>query len=184
MTETIADRYRRLADRLAGTVAEVDPHRWNDPSPCEDWTVLDVLRHLIETQGLVAGFVGRELRPGPAPGADPLGAWMSASGQVQEQLDDPQLAAETFDGVDGPMSFEEAVDKLLNFDLVVHRWDIGAAVDVPVEIEPVDLAWASAAVDAMGDDLRIEGVCGPALEAPADASPQTALLAHLGRKAW
>jgi hypothetical protein len=66
----------------------------------------------------------------------------------------------------------------------VHRWDIGAAVDVPVEIEPVDLAWVSAAVDAMGDDLRLEGVCGPPLEAPADSSPQTALLAHLGRKAW
>src|SRR5690606_32168502 len=140
--------------------AEVDPHRWNDPSPCEDWSALDVLRHVIETQGLVAGFVARELRPGPAAGADPLGAWVSASSQIQEQLDDPGAAAALFEGAEGPMSFETAVDQLRNLDLIVHRWDIGAAVDIAVEIEPIDLSWATAVVDRMGDDIRLEGVCG------------------------
>lgn len=184
MTETIADRYRRLADLMADTIAAVDPHRWNDQSPCEDWSALDVLRHVIETQGLVAGFVGREMAPGPFVGLDPLGAWISASDQIQAQLDDPALATEKFDGADGPMSFEAAVDNLLNLDLIVHRWDIGASVDIPVEIPPEDLAWASAAVEAMGEDIRIDGVCGPALDPPADASPQARLLAYLGRKAW
>ena len=63
MTETIAERYQRLSGLLADTLVDVDPHRWNDPSPCEGWSVLDVLRHLIETQGLVAGFMDRELGP-------------------------------------------------------------------------------------------------------------------------
>jgi uncharacterized protein (TIGR03086 family) len=184
MTETIADRYRRLALLMADTITAVDPHRWTDPSPCEDWSALDVLRHVIETQGLVAGFVGRELGPGPVVGLDPLGAWISASEQIQAQLDDPGQAKEQFDGMDGPMTFETAVDKLLNLDLVVHRWDIGTSVDIPVEIAPEDLSFVSAAVAAMGDDIRIEGVCGPALDPPDDASPQTRLLAHLGRKAW
>ncbi len=184
MIETIADRYRRLSEKMASTVAEVDQHRWNDPSPCDGWSALDVLRHVVETQGLVAGFVGRELRPGPQAGADPLGAWISACEQIQEQLDDGKLATETFDGVEGPMAFETAVDKLLNLDLIVHRWDIGASVDVPVDIGPLDIAWADAAVDAMGDDIRIEGVCGPALDPPPGAPPQVALLAKVGRKAW
>lgn len=184
MTETIAERYRRLSELLAETITAVDPHRWNDQSPCEDWSALDVLRHVIETQGLVAGFVGREIAPGPFVGLDPLGAWLSAKQQIQSQLDDPTRAGEQFDASDGPMSFETAVDKLLNLDLVVHRWDIGAAVDIPVEIPPEDLAWASAAIEAMGEDIRIEGVCGPALDPPADASPQARFLANLGRKAW
>ncbi|NLD78401.1 MAG: TIGR03086 family protein [Acidimicrobiales bacterium] len=184
MTETIADRYRRLAGLMANTVAAVDPHRWNDASPCLDWSALDVLRHVIETQGLVAGFVGRELAPGPIVGGDPLGAWISASDQIQNQLDDPVYAVETFDGGAGPMSFESAVDRLLNLDLVIHRWDIGASVDLAVEIDPEDVAWATAAAEAMGDDIRSEGVCGPALDPPADASPQVRLLAYLGRKAW
>lgn len=184
MIETIAERYQRLSRLMADTITAVDPHRWNDPSPCEDWSALDVLRHVIETQGLVAGFVGREIGPGPVVGLDPLGAWLSVHEQMQAQLDDPVRAGEQFDAADGPMSFETAVDRLLNLDLVVHRWDIGAAVDVPVEIAAQDLAWASAAVEAMGEDLRTEGVCGPALTPPTDASPQARLLAHLGRRDW
>jgi uncharacterized protein (TIGR03086 family) len=184
MTETIAGRYRRLSDRLADTIAAVDHHRWNDPSPCEDWSALDVLRHIIDTHNVVAGFVGWELGPGPVVGLDPLGAWLSASGQMQAQLDDPARAGQLFESPDGPMAFESAVDQLINLDLVVHRWDIGAAVDVPVEIEPDDLAWASARVEAMGDDIRAEGVFGPPLEPAADASPQARFLAYLGRKAW
>lgn len=184
MTESVADRYRRLSSAMAGTLAEVDPHRWNDPSPCEGWSALDVLRHVVETQGLVAGFVDRELGPGPPEGSDPLGAWISASGQMQAQLDDPALATEAFEAHDGPMTFEAAVDKLLNLDLVVHRWDIGTAVDLDVEIDPADLAWATAVAEAMGDDIRMEGVCGPALDPPAGASPQVAFLAFLGRRAW
>lgn len=184
MTETIADRYRRLALEFADTITLVDAHRWNDQSPCEDWSVLDVLRHEIETHGLVLGLVGRELRPGPAPGSDPLGAWLSASGQVQEDLDDPTTATEEFDGPEGSMSFEVAVDQLLSFDLIVHRWDLARSVDVPIQIAPGDVAQAFAAAEALGDDLRLEGVCGPALEAPDGADDQTRLLAFLGRKAW
>lgn len=184
MTETIADRYQRLSGLLADTLADVDPHRWNDPSPCEGWSVLDVLRHLIETQGLVAGFMGRELGPGPSPGNDPLGAWLNASDQITAQLRDPAYAHEEFNGLSEPMTWEEVVDKLLNFDLVVHRWDIAHGMDLPVTLDPSDVTWAMATAEAMGDDLRFEGVCGPALQPPSDADPQTRLLAFLGRRAW
>jgi hypothetical protein len=37
--------------------------------------------------------------------------------------------------------------------------------------------------EELGDTLRSEGVCGPALEPPADADEQTRLLAFLGRRA-
>ncbi len=184
MTETIAERYHRLSDLLADTIAEVDPHRWSDPSPCTDWSALDVLRHLVETQELVAGFVGRELGPGPAEGSDPVGAWLNVSEQIYAQLTDPELAAEPFDGLGEPMAWEVVVDKLLNFDLLIHRWDIAHSFDLPCEMDPADIEWAMAAAQALGDDLRSDDVCGPALEAPAGADPQTALLAFVGRRAW
>lgn len=184
MTETIAERYHRLSDLLADTLVDVDPHRWNDPSPCDGWSVLDVLRHLIETQGLVAGFMGRELGPGPSPGNDPLGAWMNVSDQIHAQLLDPVLANQEFDGLSEPLPWAEVVDKLLNFDLVVHRWDIARGMDLVVHLDPADVAWAMATAQAMGDDLRLDGVCGPRLDPPPGADPQTCLLAYLGRRAW
>lgn len=184
MTETIADRYRRLAGHFADTITAVDPHRWNDQSPCEEWSTLDVLRHEIDTQGLVLGLIGRELRPGPPPGSDPLGAWISASGQIQERLDDPVAALEEFDGPDGPMTFEALVDKLLSFDLVVHRWDLGRSMDPKIVIPPGDVAWAFDVARSLGEDVRFDGVCGPPLDPPDGASEQTRLLAYLGRASW
>ena len=67
MTE-IADRYRRLSDAFATTVAGVAHDQWDDPTPCEDWTVRDLLRHAVDTQGMFLGLVGREL--GPIPSVD------------------------------------------------------------------------------------------------------------------
>jgi len=184
MTETIAERYHRLSELLTGTINDVDLHRWNDPSPCEGWSVLDVLRHLIETQELVAGFMGRELGPGPSAGSDPVGAWLNVSEQIHSQLLDPVTANEEFTGMDEPMPWEQVVDRLLNFDLVVHRWDIAHAVDLPVVLDDADVEWATAAAQAMGEDLRGEGVCGPGLEAPEGADAQTQFLAFVGRRAW
>ncbi len=37
------------------------PRRWDSPSPCEEWTARDVVGHVVETQGMFLGLVGREL---------------------------------------------------------------------------------------------------------------------------
>ena len=66
MTE-IADRYRRLSDAFAATIAAVPDDRWSSPSPCEDWTARDVVGHVVASQGMFLGFVGEEV------GRDPVG---------------------------------------------------------------------------------------------------------------
>src|ERR687894_75782 len=55
----IADRYRRLADDFATTVAAVPEDRWGDQSPCEDWKARDVVSHVVGTSGMFLGFLGR-----------------------------------------------------------------------------------------------------------------------------
>lgn len=71
MTETIADRYRRRASAMTDTIDAVPLDRWNHPSPCSEWKAVDVVRHLVDTQGMFAGFVGRQLEPGPCAGQVP-----------------------------------------------------------------------------------------------------------------
>lgn len=181
MTETIAERYHRLAESFAQTIGAVNEHYWNQMSPCEDWSALDVMRHVIDTQSLVADMGGHQLRPGPPVGSDPLGAWISASDQIQALLEDPSAADAPFDG--GSETFAQVIDQLLSFDLVVHRWDIADATGLRLELDPGDVDAVMARAQAMGDDLREEGVCGPPLEPPADADAQTRMLAFLGRQA-
>jgi hypothetical protein len=54
---------------------------------------------------------------------------MNVSDQIQAQLRDPGLAHEEFNGLSEPLTWEQVVDRLLNFDLVVHRWDIANGMD-------------------------------------------------------
>lgn len=60
-----SDRYRRLSDAFAAKVAGVPQNGWDAPTPCTDWSVRDLVRHVSQTPGLFFGLVGRELEAGP-----------------------------------------------------------------------------------------------------------------------
>ncbi|MDP8978310.1 MAG: hypothetical protein M3N17_07005 [Actinomycetota bacterium] len=89
-------------------------------------------------------------------------------------------ASEEFEGYFGRRTYGQAVDRFLNFDLVIHRWHLARAAGLNDRIAPHDVERLHDTADA----LRESGACGPALEPPAGADAQTRLLAFLGRKAW
>ncbi len=182
MSDT-AERYRRLSEAFAATVADVPDERWASQSPCEDWDARRVVAHVVETQGMFLGFVGRELGDGPSVDDDPAAAWDHARSAVQADLDDPERATATFDGFTGPTTFEAAVDRFLCTDLVVHRWDLAQASGQQVELDPADMAHVREAMAGLADRMRGPGAFGPELEPPPGADEQTAFLAYFGRRA-
>ncbi|MCU1498419.1 MAG: hypothetical protein JWM47_2372 [Acidimicrobiales bacterium] len=186
--ESIADRFRRRAAAFTEVVAAVSDDRWDAPSPCPDWDARGVVAHVAGTQSMFAGFVGRELAPGPSVDHDPLAAWVTACDQTQSALDDPELAAAEFDGFSGRSTFEQAVDRFLSFDLVAHRWDLARAAGLDDTIPPEDVAALQAATDEMsekmGEAMRGPGAFGPELTPPEGADAQTRVLAFIGRQAW
>jgi uncharacterized protein (TIGR03086 family) len=180
MTE-IADRYRRLSAAFAERIAAVPPDRWDDPSPCEDWKARDVVTHVVETQGMFLRFVGRELGPIPSVHDDPAAAWDAARAVVQAGLDDPERAGEEFDGFFGRTRWDAAVDRFLNFDLVIHAWDLAKATGQDDRIDPDDVQRVFAAAREFGDAMRAPSAFGPEVEPPPDADEQARLMAFLGR---
>ena len=179
----IADRYRRLSEAFAAKVEAVPADRWDSPSPCDEWTTRDVVRHVVETQGLFLGFVGRELGDIPSVDDAPSAAWGAASAAVQAGLDDPERAGAEYEGFRGPTRWDEGVDGFLNFDLVVHGWDLARAAGVDETVDPDDAQRILDRAAALGDMMRRSGAIGPEVEAPPDADVQTRMLAFLGRKA-
>ncbi len=179
----IADRYRRLSTAFAEKIAAVPPDRWGSPSPCEDWTALDVVRHVVQTQDMFEGFVGRSIGPVPPVDDDPAAAWDATRVVVQADLDDPERAQATYEGQFGSAVWERSVDGFLCFDLVVHGWDLARAAGLDDTIDPGEVARVMTHAESMGDNLRTSGACGPAVDPPPDADPQTRMLAFLGRKA-
>lgn len=179
----IAERYARAAHAFADTIAAVPPERWDAPSPCEGWSALDLVEHLVDSHRLFLGLVGRELRAHPPVAEDPAGAFAVARQQVRADLEDPAAAAATYEGRFGEKSFAWAVDTFLSFDLVVHRWDLARTTGQDARIPPDEVARCLRDAHAWGEMARAPGVLGPALDPPDDADEHTRLLAFLGRQA-
>ena len=177
----VSQRYQRLADAFAAKIADVPPDEWAAPSPCEGWTARDVVRHVVSTQGLILGLVGRELGDVPSVDDDPSGAWKAARGVVQADLGDPARATAEFEGSLGKMTFETAVDRFLCVDLVVHGWDLSRAAGLDDHIAAEDVARVRKVAESFGDAIRNPQAFGPEVEAPAGADDQTRLIAFLGR---
>lgn len=181
MTE-VSERYARLSGDFAAKIAAVPADRWASPSPCADWTARDIVEHVVATQGLFLGFVGRELGDIPNAAEDPLGAWNAARAIVLSDLEDPQRAGTTFEGGMGTMTFEAGVDRFVNFDLVVHGWDLAHATDLDENIDFDDVERVRAAAEKFGDAMRGPNAFGPEIEPPPGADAQDRMLAFLGRR--
>ncbi|MCB0960226.1 MAG: TIGR03086 family protein [Acidimicrobiales bacterium] len=184
--ETPAERFRRRSADLIDTARAVPADRWDAPSPCDDWTVRDVARHVVDVQGQFAGFIGRELEGVPSVDDDPVGALEASLGQTQANLDDEAVAQTGYDGHFGPTTYESSVDRFASADLVVHRWDLGTGAGVEVALDDRDVAASLADLDALEEPMRSmmrgPGAFGPEIEVGDDVDDQTRLLAFLGRR--
>ena len=182
MTE-ISERYRRNSRRFLDKVAAVSPEQWDARTPCDDWTVRDLVQHVADTQGMFLQFVGREPADLPPLTGDPTATMNAAFGQIQDGLEDPEIAELTFEGMFGTQTFAAAVDRFLSFDLVVHGWDLARATGQDEEMDPAEverLEVASKEFDASA--MRGPQGFGPEISAPAGADTQTRVLAFLGRE--
>lgn len=179
----ISERYAIVSAAFVDKVAGVPEDRWDAPTPCEGWTVRDLVGHMIDNHRRFLGLVGRELDPLPPAEQDAVGAITVAREQVLAALRDPARATETYEGRFGVRTFEWAVDTFLSFDLVIHGWDLARATGQDETIPPDEVDRLLRAAPDWGDMARAPGVFGPEVEVPADADRQTRLLAFVGRRA-
>lgn len=181
--DTIDARYDRHATSFAETLTEVPDGRWAAPTPCEGWTVRDVVEHVVDTHRTFAGLIDHELTAGPDVDDDPVGAFATAHQATLVLLRDPATADRTYEGPLGVRTYAWAVDTFQTFDLVVHRWDVAQATGRSAPIDPGEADRLLATAESWGEMARAPGVLGPPLTPPEDAGPTTRLLAFLGRRA-
>jgi uncharacterized protein (TIGR03086 family) len=175
-------------DALRTTVAGVPANAWDRPTPCELWTVAQVLQHAAGDQiGYAAAITGE-----PGPGYDPF----APSGSLDE---DPVAftsaalgrSAAAFEKVaadapavpnplpQGPMA-AWVVGGACALDAAVHAWDIAVATGQPSPLTPAMATGLLAVAHEIVEPLRAWGAYAAAR--PADpADPVASLLAYLGR---
>ena len=178
----ISENYSRLADAFAEKVAAVPADRWESPSPCEEWTARDVVRHMVDVHDMFLGFIGQKLDRTTSVDHDPAGAFAAARKAVQANLEDPMQATTEYEGLSGKTTFEKGVGQFVCFDLVVHAWDLARATGIDEHLDPDGVRTILDAAPQFGPMLRTPGICGPEVEVPPDADEQTKMLAFLGRR--
>ena len=97
-------------------------------------------------------------------------------------LDDPTRAEATFTHpMAGTHRLADAIDRFYTTDVLMHRWDLAAAVGVAHALDPDTCADLLDGMAQMEDLLRSSGQYGPAVPVADDANPVDRLMAFIGR---
>jgi len=152
------------------------------PTPCTDWSVRDLLNHLV-WENLIWGGLAQGNPPTTGHADDHLGndhvaAFETAAAQAREAFHQPGLLSRSF----GPAPGRRVVEQLL-IELLVHGWDLATAIGRPRDLEP-EIARAALPVvhEIYGDLPRTAGgSIAAAREIAKDAAPLDRLAAFLGR---
>lgn len=157
---------------------------WTAPTPDTEWTVTDLVRHVIVEQQwvppLLAGLSLAEARQRVVPLGDDLAAewrihsrlatqaWASAPTDASVQL--------SYDTVTVLDYLREQVS-----DVTIHSWDLARATDADEQLDAalVEAVWT--VFEPNRDTLEASGLFDSPVPLPEDAPLQSRLLALTGR---
>lgn len=172
------DTFRDHADAFDAVVGAAPADRWDAQSPCTEWTAADVVAHVVDSQ---RDFLARQdLDAGERAAGSPAEMWRLHRAAVDDLLAGG-VGDRSFAGFFGPTTIGDTLANFYGFDLIVHRWDLARALDVPCLFTDAEMDQIEVSLARFGDHVRDAGVCGPAVAVGADASRQDRLLGVLGR---
>jgi len=180
----------RACAATGDVVAAVGADQHDLPTPCTEWTVRDLLNHLVGTLVLGRALLA-DAPPGPgaaAPGGlppgdvlgdDPLAAYRTGAAAL--------LAAAAGDALSRPHAtpLGELPGTVLagftTLDIAVHGWDLARATGQDAILDAAVAAPVLAfARQALSDDMRAPRI-GPAVPVAGTAGVTDQLVAFLGR---
>lgn len=187
-------------------VAAVPADRWDAATPCAEWTVRDLVQHLVDGTGQVAAALAGATAPQRPDGpADPAGADAGAvvgSDEGSPGSDEGGDLAERYRAAESAMlaafAAPGAMERLVTVPLgtvpadvalhlrtveaLVHGWDLAVAAQQPValpdDLAEQELAFARGALAQLPPGRRPFGPPQPVRE---DAPAIERLVALLGR---
>jgi uncharacterized protein (TIGR03086 family) len=176
-----AERYARIAHGFDARVDALAGRSWAARTPCSEWSVKDLVGHVVSVHRQVIAGLDASAPPSPATDADLVGAWRDATAAITSALADPERASSPVSGRFAPMPLEDLIGRLLCADTLVHTWDLARATGQDEQLDPGGVTYAFAMLLPADEAIRGPGSFGPKLEPPFDADEQTRFLCFLGR---
>jgi uncharacterized protein (TIGR03086 family) len=186
---TFLTAQRAFGDR----VHAVREDQWQAPTPDTEWTVADLVAHLVEehrwmppllhgqdleTAGkVVAG--ARSLPVDGGVGANRAEEWDEAAVGSADAVSEDGALDRTVALSRGPTPARDYVAEMI-FDLVVHAWDLGTAIGYPEPLPADVVEQVYEQVQQLGD-LAATGMFEEPVSVPDDAPTIDKLVALTGR---
>ena len=179
----------RVIDETKRVVEGIQPDQLDDPSPCEGWTVRDVLNHitggatmfgLCVRDGAVPDEKLGEIMGGDNLGSDYKGSFLKAVDEAQASFAIPGAMEKVVKLPFGEMPAGVALNIAI-FDVMTHAWDLAKASGQSTALDPELLGIAFELARQMADGMRGPGVLGPEVSVPDDAPLQDRFAAFVGR---
>jgi len=174
-------------------VHAITEDQWQRETPDDDWTVAELVEHLIDehlwgpplvhgldlkaAQAVVDG--ARKLPVDGGVGANLAEAWDEASTACVDAFSEADALERTVNLSRGPTPARDYLNEMI-FDLVVHAWDLGVAIDYPDPV-PDELAGPVYEEVKKYGDLAATGMFKEPVEVPDDAPTLDRLVALTGR---
>jgi uncharacterized protein (TIGR03086 family) len=187
------DQVATMGKVLAETnrvVGGITPDQLDNQSPCDEWTVRDVINHLTVGATVFATCVRdgsiTDERLGALMTEDNLGddyqaAFRDASDAAIAAFGSPGAADRIVTMPFGTMPAGVALN-IAVFDVTIHTWDLARGSGQGMQLDADTLAEAYALAQAMIPDMREHGVIGAEVTISADAPLEDRLAALAGRQ--
>lgn len=185
----VIDALRRASDGFGARVAQIGDHQWDAPTPCTEWDVRQVVRHLVyENLWLPPLLEGKTLEEvgdrfeGDILGDDPKRAWEQAAGASARALEQDGILERTVHLSYGEDSARSYLFQMFT-DHLIHAWDLARGIGADERLEPELVEYCYEKSKPHEDSLKASGLFGDKVEPPEGADVQTKLLAVFGRRA-
>jgi uncharacterized protein (TIGR03086 family) len=180
----------RVIGETSRVVGGIDPAQLDDPTPCGEWTVRDVLNHITggadifaiaATDGTVADETLVALTTGDNLGDDYKQSFDAAASRALDAFAPPGTLDKVIALPFGEMPAGVALNIAI-FDVTTHAWDLAKATGQSTELDAEVLAAAYELAQGMlSDDFRASGAFGAEVTVGDDAPIQDRLAAFTGR---
>jgi uncharacterized protein (TIGR03086 family) len=190
MTSSPVEDLAALLAVAGDLVAGVRSDQWENPTPCTDWNVRELVDHVVIGDRLFTTILRGEEPPPPSArdpksndvlGDDPAGVQREGARELIAALSRPGVLDQMFQIPMGSVPGVAAAH-MRSTEAIVHGWDLaqatGQAPRFPDDIVQRVLEFTRAKLADVPPD---RSPFGPAQPAPADAPPIVEVVALLGR---
>ena len=179
------EQLSHILPTLSATVARIQTGQLNGPTPCDKFTVHDVLDHMIVLGGTFAYlFRGEEPPELKAPKVDGRVPAIEFSTVMEDLLDAVRTPGAMERIVSTPVGEMPgaAFAGFVAFDGLMHGWDLARATGLDFELPSAVIASVDAfARGAIAPEMRDGDTFKEATSAPENAGPMERLAAFSGR---